>query len=387
MIYLKYLAIVFLRFFLRGLYVFPVKPNRILLEASEGEIYGCNPKYIFLYLYEKYGNNLEYVWCLNDKMNMPLAYDVKRVKYLSFMHVFYLMTSKVIITNVGIEPFFPKRKCQLIINTWHGGGAYKDSGAGAAFLSKARVRLMQYMLNRRAEMTNYLVSSCRVWNPIYSRKFFIPENRILNIGLPRNDLFFRKEGQDSLRDHICRQYGIEKRKMMLLYAPTFRGYWRHSKKTELDFDVDKIKKTVEKRFGRECVILFRHHRFDRNQHLDHVVDVSDYQDMQELLVAVDILITDYSSSIWDFSLAYKPGFLYTPDLDSYEDETKFLTPIKEWQYPYAKSMEELCDLIMDYEEDSAVERIKDHHNNLGSFEDGHATEKVCEVIEKWLYKL
>ena len=383
LICLKFVAIIFLRTALRLLYLYPIKQNRVLLEASEGEIFGCNPKYIFIFLYEKYGNGIDYVWCLNDKKKMPKEYHVKCVSYLSFKHVFYLMTSKVIITNVGIEPFFPKRKSQLVINTWHGGGAYKDGGKSSRFLSKSRVKLLLYMLKLRAEMTNYLVSSCQVWNPIYSMKFFIPEERILNTGLPRNDLFFKKGCHELLRYKICQQYGIKGQSTLVLYAPTFRGYWRHTKNTSWEFDVEKVRHAVEQRFGGKCTILFRHHLLDKSRHLEHVLDVSDYQDMQELLAVADVLITDYSSSIWDYSLTYKPGFLYTPDLNSYENETSFLTPIDVWPYPNAQTIDDLCSLINSYEEHQSIIKIQRHHEQFCCFEDGHATEKVCRAIEDW----
>lgn len=384
MVWLKYIVIVILRFLLRGLYVFPVRRKRILFEASEGEIFGCNPKYIFMFLHEKYGDCLDYVWCLNDRAKLPQTYRLKCVKYLSFKHIFYLITSKVIITNVGIEPFFPKRKSQLVINTWHGGGAYKDSGAGSAFLSKSRVNLMNYMLGLRAGMTNYFVSSCEVWNPIYSKKFLINEERILKVGLPRNDIFFKENNLDEIRAVLGERYGIDGREMWVLYAPTFRGYWRNVNHTPIPFDTIMVKDAIRKRFGKGCEILYRHHNFDKGRRIEGCIDVSDYQDMQELLVAADVLITDYSSSIWDYSFTNKPGFLYVPDLKDYEHDTRFLTPLSEWQYPYATNMNDLCDLIEKYDEEIALARIKQHLVRMGSYENGHATEKVCKVIEEWV---
>lgn len=120
--YLKIVTIFFLRILLRAFYVFPVKKNRILFSSFEGKNYGCNPKYIYEYMYKHWGDSYEYVWCLNDSSSLPLEYKATCVRFLSMSHLYYLLTSKAIISNMGIEPMFPKRKKQLFINTWHGGG-------------------------------------------------------------------------------------------------------------------------------------------------------------------------------------------------------------------------------------------------------------------------
>ncbi|MTV91524.1 CDP-glycerol glycerophosphotransferase family protein, partial [Streptococcus pneumoniae] len=95
-------------------------------------------------------------------------------------------------------------------------------------------------------------------------------------------------------------------------APT----WRSGTKQYETLDIKKLTQAVDKKFGKKCIVLFRSHLYG-NQSYDDVVDVSQYSDMQELLLLSDILITDYSSSMWDFSLSFKPCFLYTPDLKDY----------------------------------------------------------------------
>lgn len=380
--YIKLIVIFSLRVILRVFYIFPIKQKRILFSASEGEAYSCSPKYVYKSLRQRYGDKFEYIWCLNNKNLIPQAERVKTVKFLSFAHIFYLMTSKVIVSNLGIEPFIPKRKNQLFINTWHGGGCYKDSGIDSAFITKSQVRVMAYMRDVRAKMTNYLVSSCSVFTTVYSEKFNIPKECVLNIGLPRNDLFFNNVKSD-IRSTICEAFHIPPQSIIVLYAPTFRGLWRKSTHTVIDLDVAMLCEVVKKRFGKNCTILFRQHRFLGVEMIPDTIDVSSYQDMQELLCAADILITDYSSSIWDFSLMHKPGFLFTPDLEEYEKVTKFHTPIKDWQYPTAKNMNELCDNILSYDEEKAVERIDKHLKMMGSFENGSSTNRVCDIIAEW----
>jgi CDP-glycerol glycerophosphotransferase len=122
---------------------------------------------------------------------------------------------------------------------------------------------------------------------------------------------------------------------------------------------------------------------DREKIPASAIDASKYDEMQELLCMADVFITDYSSSQWDFSLTRKPAFLFTPDLDYYLNEDRgFYTPIDDWAFPYAKSNEELANLIRYYNEELHLKKVQRHLDLLGSFEDGHATEKVCDVIIK-----
>lgn len=366
-------------------YIFPVKKNRILFSSFEGKNYGCSPKYIFEYMYKNYGDSYEYVWCINDTNKIPKMYKVLSCSHLTFLHLFYLLTSRVIISNQPIVPIVSKKKEQVFINTCHGGGAYKKGGVNATFVTKSDKLCMTYMKNLRAGMTDYVISSCRAYTDIFSTEieYNIDKSKFLPIGMPRNDLLFASEKGD-LRNKVCNQLGIDERNRIILYAPTYRGSYRKPAHIDLNLNVKSLSKIVEQRFGGTSVMLYRHHIADKGQVLDNVVDVSDYQDMQELLSITDIFITDYSSAVWDFSLTGRPGFLFTPDLQEYKSETDFHTPIELWPYPYALTMEELCTNILKYNATEALQKIKTHHSLLGSYEKGTATEEICKVIQNHL---
>lgn len=366
----QFVSIYALRLFLRLFHVCPVKRRRLLFAAHEGKAYNCNPQYIFEALYERFGTDCEYIWCLNDRKLIPAAYRVECVKYLSLKYLYYLVTSGVVINDVGVEPFIPKRKGQLFINTWHGGGAYKKGRPNAP-----------YKRNLRARMTDYVISSCRKFSEVCSAEDFfnIGIEKFLPIGMPRNDLFFRTERHAAIRKRICERYGMDEERLLVLYAPTFRGAERNPDQSSLITDAIPICAAVEKRFHKPAVILSRCHT-GVSFTIDGTVDVNDYQDMQELLIASDLLITDYSSSIWDFSLTHKPAFLYTPDLEAYERSTGFHVPIAQWPYPYALTMEELCASIRNYDASEALCKIEAHHAHYGSYERGTATEEMCDII-------
>ena len=114
--------------------------------------------------------------------------------------------------------------------------------------------------------------------------------------------------------------------------------------------------------------------------LDYVRDATDYPDMQDLLYTADMLISDYSSCIWDYSFTYRPCFLYCYDLKEYYQEKSFDLPIEKWRFPIAETMEELLSEIDSYEPEAFRRQMELHQQDMGSLEDGHATERVLERI-------
>ena len=354
-----------------------------MFSADGGHAYICNPKYIFEYLYDNYGSDFEYIWVIPDGKKIPSKYNVKCVRPLSLKHLYYLMTSKIIMANVGIEPFVPPRKGRIFINTWHGGGAYKKGGLSATYYSRPHRFYFKSIRNLRAKATSYLISSNKRFSKIFEGEFRLAPNKILPIGMPRNDIFFKSfEARKDIRKEICEYYNIDEESMIVLYAPTYRGHEANCQHIDWSIDTDAICEAVRKRFGKNPILLYRCHVnvINDKQMITHSIDASDYPDMQRLLVATDLLISDYSSLIWDYSLSYKPGFLYTPDLEQYCQVTKLHTPIEQWQFPYSRSTEELCSQILNYDKELSDKKIKSHHDLLGSHEKGTALKSIADII-------
>ncbi len=153
--------------------------------------------------------------------------------------------------------------------------------------------------------------------------------------------------------------------------------------TSIPFDIDKFQKAIKCRFGREAVVLVRMHYFNHsNLTFEKVVSASNYPDMQELLSAADMLITDYSSSIWDFALTQKPCILFTPDLKDYDIERGFYTDPVTWPGMLCETEEAMYAAISMYQEEQYSERVKEYLQKMGSYDDGKATKRVIEYIKK-----
>ena len=125
--YIKIVIVFIARYVLRIFYVFPIKKNKILFSVHEGNSYNCNPKYIFEYMYEHWGPSYDYVWCLNNKKLLPSKFHVKCVKYLSFFHLYHLLTAKIIINNIDCNESIPGsyRNIRVYVCDEKHGGIYK----------------------------------------------------------------------------------------------------------------------------------------------------------------------------------------------------------------------------------------------------------------------
>ena len=361
---------------LRLFFIFPIKPNRIIFISYSGKQYSCNPKYIFENLL-KNKVELEYVWTFcnpNDFSFMDKR--VKKVRYKSLSYLYYTLTARIVVENAEGWSILPKRKGQIVINTWHGGGAYKGVGLNRRDTSKAEDR---NMLEKHQRVSLYL-SSSRAFTEMTRRKSFGYSGEVLECGMPRNDILIHSDSND--KERIKRKLKLCEDERYILYAPTFRNVLGY----EANVDFEGVVRALEQRFSGKWRVLYRHHYYVSDNYSNNkLIDVSTVPDMQELLLVADALLTDYSSSIWDFSFTGRPGFLFVPDLQDYlKEERSFYTPIESWPYEYACTNHDLFELIKSYDELAAKRRIQSHHIMLESFESGIATNIVCEYIKNSL---
>lgn len=380
--FLQYFGTKFVTILSKVFFVFPIQNNKVIFISYIGKQYAGSPKYLSEYLKRCYKGKFSIVWVLRDKENGCKEDTV--VKFLSLSHYYHFITSKVIVDNIGMPTYMPKRKGQYVINTWHGGGAYKDYSPESSKKSKYKIK----MDVKKTKNTDLVLSSCRVFServvPDIAYKY---SGEIMPSGLPRNDIVLNGDKQ-VIRETVCNSYNIDTDSMIILYAPTFRGDLNviggdvSEKPVDLDIDIKKVISAVEKRYHKRTTVLFRkHHALKIVNNIENVIDATSYPDIQELLCAADILISDYSSTIWDFSLMKKPCFLYCPDLDYYLNEDRGVyTPIETWPGILCRTNEELEQAILNFDETEYVNKVKKHHADLGSYEDGTACEQVCKRI-------
>lgn len=378
-----------MRIALRLFRLFPVKANRVVFISYEGQRYACNPKYVSEYLEQAYPGKWEIVWVLNKPENYPALKErgIRLVKNDSLAFMKAIMTAKAIVSNNGIAIYFPPlRKSQCFVNTWHGGGAYKR------VLCDWKTDPLEKKINTMiAAQTHWFISSSKRFSEVMEEAALIPQEKMKEWGMARNDLLFSVPAP--IVRKVKQAFGFPDDCHIVLYAPTYRGGTTTSVEAATvmteRLHVENCLAALERRFGGDWRFLYRDHYFNQEQVREpqpRAVDASTYDDMQELLCAADVLITDYSSSMWDYSFTGRPGFLFAPDRAQYESERDFYTPIEEWPFPLAQSNEELVQNIEQFSEESLAQRIKGHHESLGSCETGCAAKTLGDQLYRFCFE-
>lgn len=356
--------------------LFPVRENRIVFMSHRGASqYADSPKYISEYLQCTYPGKYEIIWIVNDlsKFVYLKKKQIKIVRHKTLLEFFYLNTAKVSVTNCGFGPYLIKRRGQLRIHTLHGGGAYK---------SNILVDNGEKYQEIRSNIYNLMLSGCRLsteCNIIGDFKF---KGDVMECGMPRNDIFF--EDNAAILKKVKNYFGLNKEHKILLLAPTWR---EDNDDNNMMLNYERLSRLLSRKYGGEWKILLRTHHLSHadvsgsiNQYQGIVLDARKYPDVQELLCSADILITDYSSLLWDYALRGMPILLFVPDLIKYEDDRGFNVPVKEWGLYYAETEEELFNIIQECPIEELRNASSKHLQIFGSYETGHATENVCKKI-------
>lgn len=354
----------------------PIKRNRILFINYYGKSYGCNPKYISEYLVDKYGDKVEICWAFTDvKKNKSLPF--RKVAYASLNYFYVLATSKIICTNYRMTSDFKKRDGQIYFQTWHSSLRLKMIEADTIeTLPKHYVE----MAKQDSAQTDYVVAGCEKSAYTFANSFWF-DGEILRVGTPRNDLLINNSSER--RSLILAKLGVNKSERVVLYAPTFR---EDKQLHYYDIDFDDVRSILSQRFGGEwCVVKRLHpHLSGINAGIGgNIIDATNYDDIQDLLLAADILITDYSSLMFDFALTHRPVFLYAKDLKSYcEKERKLYFNITDLPFPLAENNAALENCIMTFSFEKYTQALSRFNNMVGSYEHGNASEQIGDIMFK-----
>lgn len=386
---MKYLLykdrIIRLFYFMMGLILRPfilVKPNRIICWSYNYNKYACNPMAFTKYLLKNHSDEFEIFWVFNPNVDTSLVDSaVSKLQKNSFKYLIALYSSKYVLNNMRndyMDTYFMKKKGQCYIMTWHASMSLKrverdvETLLGSKYVSRAKYD---------SKMCDLMLSGCKFHSDLF-RKSFWYDGEILEKGTPRCDVLFTDPS--FYKSIILQQYNIPKDAKIILYAPTFRqdfsiGAYMLEWRSLIDH--------LNQKTGEKHIVLLRMHpnflsrniAFLKQYLVDDILDVTLYPEMQELLCAADYLVTDYSSSMFDFSILKKPCFLYAKDIESYD--RGFYISISELPYPIAKNAGELEYAFMTYDEDSYKKKLDDFYNfRIVNYETGFAS----EALYKWI---
>lgn len=364
----------------RLLSLFPVQENKIICCSFKGRYYADNPKYITEALL-RCGGDYDIVWLLLKDNDVELPQGVRRITYGSFEGLKELMTAAVWIDGNTKQYGVYKRKRQLFIETWHGSYGLKKIAWDLKKLPLVDTKTYSH----NVKLYDLMISNSRRVTEIYRRAFGYG-GEMLEFGSPRNDVFFREPAPFIQK---VKEYFKLEEKNLALYAPTWRSDFNIG---FLSLNYEQIRKTLGRRFGGDWAVLVRMHPYNMMEEGNtigddgNILNATYYNDMQELLVACDVLITDYSSCMFDFVTRGKPCFLYAPDVEEYRNDRDYYFDIYDLPFPLGRNTAELEQKILEFDEEVYQEKLKALHEQVGLNETGHASEYAAQYIEKWLSK-
>lgn len=353
----------------------PIQKNKIVVTAHEGRGYSDSPKYIVDELLQQH---FDIVWLIQEGQESSLPEGIRPVRYGTRQALKELATAKIWLDNCRKKYSPPKRKGQIYIQTWHSPLRLKKIEKDAeqqlplAYLDRAK---------RDAKKCDYMLAGSTFSRELYEKAFWF-QGEVLTTGTPRCDLFWKDTR--AVRQRVADFFQTDVTTKFLLYAPTFRK--EASLSVYLQEFAD-LKRALQTRFGSEWKILVRLHPniailakelvYDTD-----VLPATDYPDMQELIAAADMLITDFSSCMFDMAIAGKKTILYTPDLETYlRTERSLYFDLEELPFPIAMTPETLVQQIYQFDEAMYEKNMQQFHEQTGLFENGKAAATVAKKIK------
>ncbi|MFE4519045.1 CDP-glycerol glycerophosphotransferase family protein [Kitasatospora sp. NPDC056783] len=293
--------------------------DAVLYHVGIRSAYADSPRAVHEELVRR-GLPLEHLWG-SDDMQAELPKTAATVRLLSPEWIEALATAKYIVTSTHLPEFFVRRPGQVVVQTWHG-TPLKQIGFD---FEKVWFTDTGYLKGLAREVPNWnlLVAGNR-WSAPVLRRAFDFKGEILESGSPRNDLLFATD-REKTAEQVRERLGLPEGKKVVLYAPTWREDRRRPQDGyQIDLRIDLA--AARAALGDDQVLLVRRHELMCGQipgaGNGYIWDVGSYPDMAELLLIADVLVTDYSASVFDFASTGKPMLFFTYDLEHYRDNLR-----------------------------------------------------------------
>lgn len=303
---LKYIIKLLVKVIFGIMKFFPLKNEYILLDSWKGQNLSGN----LLCIYNELIKYREFKLIVIGNNNEFKSKNTIICRSKSLRHMYYLAVSKYWVVDTIYYDFAKPRKDTKYILIWHAAGVFKKFGISTLNDKK----LIRYY-ERNGKNLSYLVVSSEKIKKIYSKELCVPEEKMVCFGLPRTDEFVNKK---SNKQKIYEKYGINKKKKIILYAPTFRGEGYSEFNINLDYNL------INEHLKDTYVIIVKLHpnNYIKNNKINNSIIISANDNILDLMIASDCLITDYSSVIFEYSLLKKPQFFYAYDLEKYENKER-----------------------------------------------------------------
>lgn len=353
----------------------PKDPRKVVCQSFYGRGFSDSPRAIAEELLRRDWKVYWVVGSPGDAVSLPQG--VKPVLLDSPKAIYHLCTAGVWVDNCRKWAYTQKRGATRYVQTWHGFPLKRIEGDAAGALPEDYLQAAK----RDSAMCDLFISNSSFLTEIYHRAFWYG-GQVLECGFPRNDQLFGPKEEAAAR--VRKVLGIKGDKRLVLYAPTFR---KDKGLSVYDMDYARCAAALGQRFGGQWLVVAKLHpniaEKAREMHLDPalVVNASDYPDIQELYMACDGLVTDYSSVMFDYMNTGKPCFLYVNDLEDYKSDRNFYFDLDKLPFARAEDNQGLEQAILTFDQKAQLERTRAFCKEFGIKEAGHAASRVADWLE------
>lgn len=304
----KRIGYVVFAFFFYVSRLFPVNDDKVFLVATHDDSPEGNIGIVADAIRKKYGSKRCIWFTRHDTVTRPISFFVIKAYHLATARYVFLDNEFLPMAYIR---FSAKTK---VVQLWHGTGTIKRFGQD---VNTGVLKQLEYRANQR--ITHLIVNSEAV-KPEYASAFAVPSERIYVLGLPRTDLLLQPSFLEKKREEFFASHEEARGKQCILYAPTFRDEEVGNPKIHLEFS------RMSEMLGDDRVLLIRLHPHVANQmgsvleneKWDNIINVSGYSGITTLLAVADVLVTDYSSIVFEYCLRGKPMLFYAYDLEQFE---------------------------------------------------------------------
>ncbi|MCQ2960806.1 MAG: CDP-glycerol glycerophosphotransferase family protein [archaeon] len=365
----------------------------ILFQSSVGRNYSGNTRYIYEEMIRQ-GLDKKYkcYWVFEKSIYNQIDLPGNGVKLdkSSFKFLYTSLKSKYWIFDTRQPNYLQKPKDTVFIETWHGTPLKKLALDMEKVDMSGNTNIKQYRkrFKKHTSQWDYLVSQNSYSTEIFRRAFAFNGN-MLEIGYPRNDILFRENTEEGIKK-IKEKMNIPKDKKVILYAPTWRDNEFHKNgiykfATDMDFNL------MKERLGDDYVLIVKYHYSVReninwDEYAPFVIECNELWDIQELYLISDILITDYSSVMFDYAILKRPMLFFTYDLEFYKNNLRdfYFDMVEEVPGPIVRTTEELIYEIEAVDE-SYMEKYSEKYEKFtakyNEFDDGNASNEIIKLLK------
>ena len=374
------------------IFVFPVNKRIILFESNLGRNYTGNPRAIYEEMVRLGLDKSYHCYFVLENTKTEICGAAKKIKRNRLRYFFYYAIAGIWISDSRLPRYLIKRSQCIYIQTWHGTPLKKLGLDMDSVFMAGEKGIDNYKKNfyENTQTWDYLIAQNNFSTHIFRRAFGF-DKEVLEIGYPRNDVLFTKNNDKDILE-LKKQLGLPLNKQIIIYAPTWRdnefyGKGRYKFNPSLDFQM------LQQELKGDFVLIVKYHYLIMDE-----IDWTPYQgfiysydmsyDISDLYLVSDMLITDYSSVMFDYSILKRPMLFYCYDLEDYKDNLRgfYFDFLEEAPGPIALNTKELISEIKEYDSSKYIEKLEAFIKKYNHADDGTASKRMVKLIQEFAGK-